>query len=321
MDLPVSAAVKLIPLTIRGSDRNFFRVKWGFDKTAILINFDPNRSENNYYADIAIFLDSIHVPVPRVISHDPAECLMIFEDMGDTDLWSLKDSPGEVRLDFYRKTLSIAYRLHSFPENQFPREKVRIMDSFDQNLYYWEQEYFKEHFVENVCGINIRTSLMKEIKTELSNLVCRLLQSGNSLIHRDLQSRNVMIFNEKPFLIDFQGMRFGNPLYDVASLLCDPYVHFSEEEIDCLLSYYYGLSDKELDWDSYKNVFLDASVQRLMQALGAYGFLGLKKGIKEFLEYIPPGLAKLQHAVFNTKKMTGLCELILSCCKAVERKE
>ena len=49
------------------------------------------------------------------------------------------------------------------------------------------------------------------------------------VIHRDFQSRNIMIRGQALRLIDFQGMRFGPPAYDLASVLIDPYVGISPE--------------------------------------------------------------------------------------------
>ena len=39
------------------------------------------------------------------------------------------------------------------------------------------------------------------------------------------------------------------------------------------------------------------AMQRLMQALGAYGKLGIEKGKKEFLQYIPSALRLLKEAI------------------------
>jgi hypothetical protein len=267
-----------------------------------------------YYADIAMFLRSIHIPVPLVISHNPAACLMLMEDVGNADLWSLRNASRETRQGFYRKTLSIVHRLHSFPESDFPRGRVRLMDDFDLDLYHWEQDYFREHFVNGICGIDMEDSLGQEIEAELSVLARRLVENGGrTLVHRDLQSQNVMIRGGEPFLIDFQGMRFGNPFYDVGSLLCDPYVTFSEDEINDLLFFYYGLSKNDLDWPDFRNIFWEASAQRLMQALGAYGFLGLKKGLKTFLDHIPAGLMNLQRAASHITSLIRLRELSEIC--------
>jgi hypothetical protein len=129
-----------------------------------------------------------------------------------------------------------------------------------------------------------------------------------------------MIRDGEPFLIDFQGMRFGSPFYDLGSLLCDPYLNFSESERDELLSFYYELSKWDLDWATFQNTFWEASTQRLMQALGAYGFLGLKKGLKPYLDHIPSGLFNLRLATSHVPTLLRLQELSLKCERAVEQK-
>jgi aminoglycoside/choline kinase family phosphotransferase len=128
-----------------------------------------------------------------------------------------------------------------------------------------------------------------------------------------------MIRDGESFLIDFQGMRFGSPFYDLGSLLCDPYVNFSPSERNELLSFTYSLSSWSLDWTTFQSVFWEASAQRLMQALGAYGFLGLKKGLKAFLDPIPSGLRNLQLAVSQVPSLSRLQELSLECQKRIEK--
>jgi len=318
LGLSDSASIELSPLEGRGSDRTFFRLKWNRKNSAILIHYDPKRIENTYYPDIATFLRDIDVSVPRLIRHDRALCLIAMEDLGDSDLWSLRETPWETRRTLYQKTLTIAHKLHSFPEKDFPSGRVRLMEEFGLDLYRWERDYFRDHFVRDVCGIEL--SFEGELEVELSSLAGRLTGPRRTLIHRDLQSQNVMIRDGEPFLIDFQGMRFGSPFYDLGSLLCDPYVNFSESKRDELLSFYYGLSTWDLDWATFQNTFWEASTQRLMQALGAYGFLGLQKGLKGFFEYIPDGLRNLQRATARVASLPHLRELTLACQRVIEQK-
>jgi hypothetical protein len=320
LGLSESVSLKLSPFEGRGSDRTFFRLKWNRKDSAILILYDPRRIENTYYADIAAFLRDIDVPAPRLIRHDPAGCLIVMEDLGDTDLWSLRETLWETRRTLYQKTLTIVNRLHSFPEKDFPSARVRLMEGFGPDLYRSERDYFRNHFVRDVCGIELEPSFERELEAELSGLTERLSGTRRSLVHRDLQSQNVMIRDGEPFLIDFQGMRFGIPFYDLGSLLCDPYVNFSGSERDELLSFYYGLSKWNLDWATFQNTFWEASVQRLMQALGAYGFLGLKKGLKAFLEHIPAGLGHLHRAAAHMASLPRLRELSRACQKVIEQK-
>jgi len=320
LGLSESVSIELSLFEERGSDRTFFRLKWNRKDSAILVHYDPTCVENTYYADIAVFLRDIDVPAPRLIRHDPAGCLIVIEDLGDTNLWFLKKTPWETRRALYQKTLFIAHRLHSFPEKDFPSARVRLMEGFGHDLYRWERDYFRDHFVRDVCGIELEPSFEGELEAELSALAERLAGTRRSLVHRDLQSQNVMIRDGEPFLIDFQGMRFGSPFYDLGSLLCDPYVNFYGSEQNELLSFYYGLSKWDLDWATFQNTFWEASAQRLMQALGAYGFLGLKKGLKAFLEHIPAGLRNLHLAATHVASLPRLRELCLACQRAIEQK-
>lgn len=311
--LSESVSIDLQPLDVRGSDRTFYRLKWNQRNSVILIHYDPRRVENTLYAEIALFLFKIGLSVPKLIHNDPRSCLIIMEDLGDTTLWSLRNVSWEKRKRLYQKTLHIACRLHSISEEESPYGRLKLMEAFGPELYRWEQEYFKEHFIRNLFPTFPHPSFDKELDRELFFLSEGLSKRDRSLIHRDLQSQNVMVRENKAFLIDFQGMRFGNPFYDLGSLLCDPYVEFSEREREELLFYYYGLNPHGLDWDVFKVCFWEASAQRLMQALGAFGFLGIKKGLKSYLQHIPSGLKNLYLATSHCPSLTHLKELATKC--------
>lgn len=320
LGLSESISLEISPFEGRGSDRTFFRLKWNPNDSAILIHYDPKRVENAYYADIAAFLRDIDVPAPRLIRHDSVGYLIVMEDLGNTDLWFLRKNPWETRRALYQKTLTILHRLHSFPAKGFPSDRVRLMEGFGPNLYRWERDYFRDHFVTGFCGIELPPRFQGELDAELSSLAERLSGTICCLVHRDLQSQNVMIRDGDPFLIDFQGMRFGSPFYDLGSLLCDPYVIFSDGEREELLSFYYGISKWDLDQAAFQNHFWEASAQRLMQALGAYGFLGLKKGLKAYLNHIPTGIRNLHCAAAQVAPLPRLRELSLACQKVIEQK-
>jgi hypothetical protein len=320
LGLSPSVSLELSPLEGRGSDRVFFRVKWGRHDSAILVRYETKRVENTYYAEIARFLREINVPAPRLIRHDPARCLILMEDLGDTDLWSFRESPWEIRRPLYRKTLAVMHRLHSFPEKEFPSDRVRLMEHFGPDLYRWERDYFRENFAGGICGIELEPGFGGELEAELSSLAERLSGATRCLVHRDLQSQNVMIRGGEPFLIDFQGMRFGTPCYDLGSLLCDPYAELDDHQRMDLLLHFYGLPGQDLPWEDFQKIFWEASAQRLMQALGAYGYLGLKKGLKAFLGHIPAGLRNLNQAATEAGSLPRLRELSHACRRAIEDK-
>jgi hypothetical protein len=129
-----------------------------------------------------------------------------------------------------------------------------------------------------------------------------------------------MIKNGRPVLIDFQGMREGCLFYDLGSLICDPYVTFTDEERKELLAFYYELMSPAYSRDEFVQNFWMGSVQRLLQALGAYGFLGLKKNKPAFLGHIGNGLENLLTAVDNVSGLETLNDLATECETILARK-
>ncbi len=313
LGLSREVAVHLFPFEGRGSDRTYYRLRWPPDDSAILVQYQTSRIENAYYAEIALFLSENHIPVPRIVRHDPDCCCIVMNDLGDTDLWSLRNEPWETRRTLYQKTLKVVHKLHSIPEAQFPAGRVRLTEAFGPGLYRWERNYFQENFVEGLCALEVEPGLNLRLEEELAELAERLSSGRRSLVHRDLQSQNVMIYLDEPYLIDFQGMRFGTPFYDLGSILCDPYVSFSAGEREELLLFYYGLSKPELDWSGFRKAFWEASAQRLMQALGAYGFLGVKRGLENYLVHVPAGIRNLREAAENAASLPTLLEVCARC--------
>jgi len=74
-----------------------------------------------------------------------------------------------------------------------------------------------------------------------------------------------------------------------------------------------------LSWEGFQKMFWEASAQRLMQALGAYGFLGLKKGLKAFLEHIPAGVCNLRLASSQAASLPHLTELSSQCYRVIKQ--
>ncbi|MEW6335323.1 MAG: phosphotransferase [Thermodesulfobacteriota bacterium] len=311
---PGAVPVRPVPVGRGGSDRDYFRLTAPRRDSAILMRYGLLREENRGYAAIAAFLGDIGVPVPAIIGHDPERGLLVMEDLGDADLCSFRDAPWEIRRRLYEKTLDAVLKLHAFPLERFPASGVRLMPGFSPELYRWERDYFRQHCVRTAC--RIRTAAPEEgsaLEAELASLARRLGETPAALIHRDLQSQNVMIRRGEPFLIDFQGMRFGSSFYDLGSLLCDPYVDLGEGEREALLDYYVERARPGTGRKECRELFLLASAQRLMQALGAYAFLGLEQGRPHFLTHLPVGLDRLIDVTERAGSLPRLHALARRC--------
>jgi aminoglycoside/choline kinase family phosphotransferase len=131
-------------------------------------------------------------------------------------------------------------------------------------------------------------------------------------VHRDFQSQNIIVRNGLAYLIDFQGMRPGLAQYDVASLLYDPYVQLSDGQRGELAVHYIE-RQKEFGCDigeQFGEVLPLCAIQRLMQALGAYGFLGLVRKHDAFLNYIPSALKTLSAILNRQAELEPVAEIV-----------
>jgi aminoglycoside/choline kinase family phosphotransferase len=282
------------PLEKGGSERKFYRIRFG-DESMIFVKYSGHKEENRHYVDIARFLNGAGVPVPEIHHHDPEEGLIWMQDLGEQDLWSFQNAPWTPRRALYESTLDGVLRMHSQATELASGADLRLERVFDTDLYLWEQGYF----FENCLGNYFQTS-----ESELAELAALPALRGAAeslaarprvLVHRDFQSQNVMINEGTAWLIDFQGMRYGLAQYDLASLLYDPYVALTSDERCELLAFYKKRLEQNgtpVDSD-FDEVFRWCALQRLMQALGAYGFLGLKKNRPDFLAHTPVALRSL----------------------------
>jgi aminoglycoside/choline kinase family phosphotransferase len=304
--------IRIRPIEKGGSDRRFYRIRCSEEQTLILVKYNLEREENRHYVPIANFLEEHDIRVPKIYFHDPAEGLIWIEDLGDSDLYSYRRESWLVRRIFYESALDQIVTLHSLPESVCVKMKEHLPAEFDTALYLWEQNYF----FENCLGRYFKLDQAKreELTTlpALREIAERLACFPRVLVHRDFQSQNIIIRSGQAYLIDFQGMRPGLAEYDLASLLYDPYVDLTEAERGELMAYCREQQVKNGmaisgEFDSKLRL---CAMQRLMQALGAYGFLSLVKGHKHFLKHVPVAMKSLRSIVAEIGNLQPLEELL-----------
>ena len=291
--------IKIAPIEKGGSDRKFYRIRCSSEQSLILVKYNLEREENRHYVEIAQFLETHGIHAPRIYYHDTDEGLIWLEDLGERDLFSYRDEPWLVRRAFYDSALDEVRKLHDLPESICIEMRQHLPAEFNAALYRWEQSYFFDNCLGRYFQIEPARLERLAALPALSEIAQRLAQLPRVLVHRDFQSQNILVRNGQAYLIDFQGMRPGLPQYDLASLFYDPYVDLSEAERDELLEHYCG----EKPGADFLETLRLCAMQRLMQALGAYGFLGLVKDYKHFLQYIPKAVRSL-HEVAG--KIDGL---------------
>ncbi len=295
----------VLPLPPRGSARTFTRLQQG-PRRAMLVRYSLERPENGLYASHSRFLLRHGLRVPRVLLDWPSDCLCVMEDAGEVSLQELVPAMSRARrFAAYRDVLTDVVALHDRATHAARRSRMELCPPFTRHLYAWEQNLFCEEFLTR--HVRPTPAQDKAIRRELRRVIPALLRVPQTLIHRDLQSSNVLLQRGHPVLIDFQGMRFGAPAYDMASLLCDPYVRLPVALRDELLAHYVAHAP---GGDAVAGTFWFAAVERLVQALGAFGRLGAIPDTRRFLRYFPPAIAELRAAVMRVGRMPCLEDVL-----------
>jgi len=288
-----------------GSDRRYYRVRNG-SRTAVLMECRPDDADFERHLVYTRFFSAHVVPVPDLLAVDDARKSALFEDLGDTSLFScmkLPHSSGHME-DLYQSVLDILITLHgSVTEHihECPLLQARI---FDYDYLRWETGYFLEQFVVGLK--NISPGDQKSLEQEFHQLAQNVDAYPKSVIHRDFQCQNIMVTpNDVPRVIDFQGARMAPAAYDVASILWDPYHRIDNPLRERLVNYYVDEMQhhsKGFNEALFRESLLPCRLQRHMQALGAYGFLSRVKGKKYFLKHIPEAIRLLKEETSAAQK-------------------
>ena len=238
-------------LGARGSERVFFRC----DKGIVILYDDGNRDENGLYAGHARFLKERGIPVPEVLADLKAIKTLVLADAGAERKMSLEE---------YVKVVETLVKFNALGDDPAIQD-LDLLPGFDDETWTWERNLFRKHCL----GTRFGREMPEAVERELKGVAELLEKEPKALVHRDFQSTNVLWKDGSLSFIDFQGMRLGPAAYDLASLVYDPYVTFTEGERRALVALY----AKKCGRPEIEKVLPFAAVQRLVQCLGAYGRL------------------------------------------------
>ncbi|GBL27815.1 mannose-1-phosphate guanyltransferase [Verrucomicrobiota bacterium] len=270
-----------------GSGRRFHRVAKPDGSTAMLCIYDDARPENLGYGRLGHALFAAGINVPQVLAEDTDAGVLVMEDLGDTDLWSLSQQPT-FPWPAVASALEQLGHLHRLGAEAVQTAGVPLMEPFGDKLYTWERQYFTDNVLAG-------RKLDRDLQNEMATLAKELSGRPQVLVHRDFQSQNILVRQDQAWLIDFQGARLGCQFYDYASLAFDPYL--TCKDMDLWRIEIEDHAREVADWkgslDEFSHLLHIAATQRLLQACGAYAFLGRKQGRADFLAHLPQGLRNL----------------------------
>ena len=289
--------IQVAALAGDGSDRKFYRVRQGARHFVALLSPRKGSSgldENDSYHRIGRHLRTRGVPVPAMPWADPARGEFLLEDLGDCHFQRLAIRRPAAIETLYRHALLLLLEVHENGSRGFDPGFCFDTPLYEPEFVYRrELDYFRKAFLVGCLGLDVDEEDLRADFEVLAGIAG--VHRSEHVIHRDFQSRNIMVCGGRLRLVDFQGMRFGPPAYDLASLLADPYVPLPRSAQVRLEGLYLRAAERRLGFSrrAFTESYNSARLCRNLQMLGAFGFLGVVRGKTKFLDYIPRAVQQL----------------------------
>ena len=300
-----------------GSRRIFWRITSQKPSISLIAMANPPaddaaRRENYAYLRIGRHLRSKGAPLPEIYRYDLEKGWFIMEDMGHMNLQDLVSS-GEDPLPAYEKVLHHLFRMQTKGANDFDPAWCCQTEKYNRTVMLtYEAGYFGDAFLGRYLGLK---EAWPELEASFSHLAEKASKAGcGFFLHRDFQSRNIMLSKGNVGIIDWQGGRLGPLGYDLASLIIDPYTRLTRGQKTEVYQLYLALiREHNPKWvESFERYYPYLAIQRNLQILGAFSYLTMVMNKTYFEAYIPEALRTLDgllHHVYD-QEISRLRDLI-----------
>jgi aminoglycoside/choline kinase family phosphotransferase len=300
-------SLTIVPLASDGSTRRFWRFSIAAKALAIAVApLTPSETECResraaWYIGNHLFESKC--AVPEIYGWHEESGLLLFEDLGDQRLHGMVVGEGAAEPTQISEQYKEIVR-------QLAAMQVRGGKGFDPS-WCWdggcydkdvmlkkESGYFLQAFWKDLLGEPVPGGIEEEFAYLAE---CAAKAPAGYFLHRDFQSRNIMITANRPRFIDFQGGRLGPLGYDLASLLIDPYCALSHSLQEELLDEYLNEIKKYIDLktDRFHEEFKLLALQRNLQIIGAFSFLSRVRRKSFFEKYLKPALETAEYRMVD----------------------
>jgi aminoglycoside/choline kinase family phosphotransferase len=260
-----------------------------------------DHDENLAFISFSRHFRTAGLPVPEIYAEDQAQGIYLEEDLGDTTLFDLLqrergDSPDipDAVASVYEEAVRLLARFQIEAGRGLDTSLCYPHAAFDRRSMMWDLNYFKYYFLK-LAEVSFHE---QKLENDFDALCAYLLRAPSDfLLYRDFQSRNIMVRDGKPWLIDYQGCRRGALPYDLASILLDSKANLPFAFRDRLKEVYLKAAAAltPIDRARFDEFFRGFSLIRILQALGAYGYRGFYERKTHFLQSVPYAIRNLEH--------------------------
>ncbi len=277
-----------------GSNRVYFRIFT--EQKSYIGTYSDNINENETFFYFTEHFKNQKL-VPQIQSIAENRKIYIQEDFGSTSLFHLlqKEGCSEKVYNFYKKALKKLAFMQIKGHENLDYTKCFSTRKFDRQTMMADLYYFKFCFVD---ALKVPYDKQK-LADDFDAFIDYLEQAEHQyFMFRDFQSRNIQIYKNEPYFIDFQGGMQGAVHYDVASLLWQTRANLPVKWREKLLEEYISFANEQLENPIQKERFIKEYygyvLIRLIQVLGAYGFRGLFEKKQAFITSIAPTLDSIK---------------------------
>ena len=157
--------------------------------------------------------------MPEVFIRSEDNIYYLQEDLGDTLLFNAIEKGrktsvfDEEEKQLLRKTMRLLPAVQFAGADGMDFSYCYPQAEFNSRSILWDLNYFKYCFLK-ATGMDFQEDRLEDDFQKMADVLLR--SSSATFMYRDFQSRNVMIKDGEPWLIDFQGGRKGPVYYDVA---------------------------------------------------------------------------------------------------------
>lgn len=282
----------LSQLTGDASARQYFRYASEAGKFFVLAAypgpFDPDHFP---YRQIYDLLLEIGLPVPRILAMDGKLAIILQEDLGNESLQRrllTRTVTPQERKRLLCQALDHIVTIQKKGTLALKPEYEAFRLAFDEEKLDWELRFFLRFYLQRYRQLDLREK--KHLMAEFSRLAVELAAYPRVLCHRNYHVRNLILKDGLVHIIDFQDARWGPPAYDLVSLLKDS-IEVNEDEIDEHIGYYQEAM-QSTGGGHFQRQFHLMSIQRLLKALGTYGYQVVERSNLIYRQYMAGSLRR-----------------------------
>jgi aminoglycoside/choline kinase family phosphotransferase len=275
----------LEPASADASFRRYFRV-WHGGQTLIAMDAPPDREDSGAYIRVAAILAAAGVNVPRVLDSDLSQGFLLLTDLGSCPYLDALRSGTEPE-GLYRDAIAALLRIQSRA-----LRPAASLAPYDAARLRQEMLLFPDWFLARHLELALTAAERVMLDEAFDSLVQAALAQPQVLVHRDYHSRNLMVCDDNPGILDFQDAVRGASSYDLVSLLKDCYICWPRQRVlEWLDLYREGAAAAGVPCGTTRADFITAfdlmGLQRHLKVLGIFARLWYRDGKPAYLDDLP----------------------------------